>query len=56
MPAAGTAPTAQKIYNAAANTGMGNQTVTASFRLSIPANTYAGSYSSTWTYSMASAP
>jgi hypothetical protein len=56
LPAAATAPTAQKLYNAAANTGMGNQTVTASFRLALPANTYAGTYSSTWTYSLASAP
>ena len=56
LPAGTSAPTAQKLYNAAANTGMGNQTVTASFRLAVPANTYAGSYSSTWTYSLASAP
>jgi hypothetical protein len=56
LPAGGTAPTAQKVYNAAANTGLGNQTVTAAFRLAIPANTYAGTYSSTWTYSLASAP
>jgi hypothetical protein len=56
LPAATTAPTAAKLYNAAANTGMGNQTVTASFRLAVLANTYAGSYTSTWTYSLASAP
>jgi hypothetical protein len=49
LPAAATAPTATKLFNAAADTGMGNQTVTASFRLSLPANTYAGTYSSTWT-------
>jgi hypothetical protein len=56
LPAGSTAPTAQKLYNAATGTGMGNQTVTATFRLALPANTYAGSYSSTWTYSLASAP
>jgi cytochrome bd-type quinol oxidase subunit 2 len=56
LPAGTTAPTAQKLYNAAANTGMGNQTITSSFRLSIPASTYAGSYTSTWTYSLVSAP
>ena len=56
LPAGATAPTAQKLFNAAANSGMGNQTVTASFRLALPANTYAGTYSSTWTYSLASAP
>ena len=56
LPAGTSAPTAQKLYNASANTGMGNQTVTASLNLAIPANTYAGTYSSTWTYSLASAP
>jgi WxL domain surface cell wall-binding len=56
LPAASTAPTATKLFNAAADTGMGNQTVSATFRLSLPANTYAGSYSSTWTYSLVSAP
>jgi len=56
LPAATTAPTATKLYNAAANSGMGKQTVTATFSLALPANTYAGSYTSTWTYSLASAP
>ena len=56
VPAGSNAPTAQKLYNAASNSGMGNQTVSASFRLTIPANTYAGTYSSTWTYSLVSAP
>ena len=56
LPAGTTAPTATKLWNAAANTGMGNQTVTASFTLAVPGNTYAGSYSSTWTYSLVSAP
>src|SRR5438552_1030781 len=39
LPAAATAPTATKLYNAAANTGLGNQTVTPTWRLSVPANT-----------------
>jgi hypothetical protein len=56
LPAAATAPTATKIYNAAANTGLGNQTATATMRLAIPANTFAGSYGSTWTYSLVSGP
>src|SRR2546423_301852 len=55
-PAGTTAPTAQKLYTAAVNTGMGNQTVSASFRLSVPGNTFAGTYTSTWTYSLVSAP
>ena len=56
LPAASTAPTATKMFNAAANTGMGNQTVTATFSLAIPASTYAGTYNSTWTYSLVSGP
>jgi len=56
LPAGATAPTATKIFGAAANTGLGNQTVTLVFSLAIPANTFAGSYSSTWTYSLVSAP
>ena len=56
LPAGSTAPTATKLWDAAANTGMGNQTVTSTFTLAIPANTYAGSYTSTWTYSLVSAP
>lgn len=56
LPAAGTAPTATKLFNSAANTGMGNQTVTPSWKLSIPANTFAGTYTSTWTISLVSAP
>ena len=56
LPAAGTAPTATKLYNAAVNTGMGNQTVTPTWRLAIPAGTFAGTYTSTWTLSLVSAP
>ena len=56
LPAAATAPTATKMYNAAANTGLGNQTVTPTWRLSVPANTFAGTYTSTWTISLVSGP
>jgi hypothetical protein len=56
LPAAGTAPTATKLYNAAANTGMGNQTVTPTWRLAVPASTFAGTYNSTWTVSLVSGP
>ena len=56
LPAGATAPTATKIHNATTNTGMGNQTVVATMRVVIPANTYAGSYTSTWTYSLVSGP
>ena len=57
LPAASpTAPTATKFFNAAANTGMGNQTVTPTWALSVPANTFAGTYTSTWTISLVSGP
>jgi hypothetical protein len=56
LPAGSTAPTATKLFNAAANTGMGNQTVTPTFTLAVPANSYAGSYTSTWTFSLVSGP
>jgi WxL domain surface cell wall-binding len=56
LPAAATAPTATKMFNAAANTGLGNQTVTPTWRLSVPANTLAGTYTSTWTISLVSGP
>jgi hypothetical protein len=56
LPAAATAPTATKIFSAAANTGLGNQTVTLVFKLSVPASAFAGSYASTWTYTLVSGP
>jgi hypothetical protein len=56
LPAAASAPVATKLFNATANTGLGNQTAAATMRLAIPASTTAGSYTSTWTYSLVSAP
>jgi len=56
LPAAATAPTATQMFNATANTGMGDQTVTPTWTLTIPGNTYAGNYTSTWTLSLVSGP
>jgi hypothetical protein len=56
LPAGTTAPTATKVHSATANTGLGNQTVTLVFQLAIPANVFAGNYSSTWTYTLVSGP
>jgi hypothetical protein len=59
LPAAATAPTATKLYNAGANSGMGNQTVTPTFTLAIPANQLIGNgsaFTSTWTVSLVSGP
>jgi hypothetical protein len=56
LPAGATAPTATKLFDAAENTGMGDQTVTATLSLAIVADTYVGTYTSTWTISLASGP
>jgi WxL domain surface cell wall-binding len=56
LPAGASAPTATKIYNAATNSGMGDQTVTPTWQLSVPASTFAGTYTSTWTLSLVSGP
>lgn len=56
VPAAATAPAPVKYFNAAANTGMGEFTLTPTVGVSIPANTYAGSYSSTLTLASVSGP
>jgi hypothetical protein len=56
LPAAATAPAAVKLYNAAANTGGGPSTVTLTFLLGLPAKTYTGTYTSTWTFTIASGP
>jgi YVTN family beta-propeller protein len=56
VPAASSAPAATKLYNAAAASGIGNQSVTPTFRLGVPAKTYVGTYTSTWTVSLISGP
>jgi hypothetical protein len=56
VPAAPTAPTAVDVFTAAAASGAGPQTVSLQPRLTIPANAYNGSYSSTWTFTIASGP
>jgi hypothetical protein len=56
LPAGTTAPTAAKLFNAAAKTGEGPTTVKLTTKVALPANTRAGSYSSTWTLAMVSGP
>ena len=58
LPAAATAPTATKLFDAAANTGSGDQTFTPTWTLTIPAGAVASAtpYSSTWTFSLVSGP
>jgi len=56
LPAAASAPTATKLFDAAVATGLGNQTITPTWALAVPASTKAGTYTSTWTLTLASAP
>jgi hypothetical protein len=49
-------PTPVKFFNAAADTGMGQFTVTPSVDVSVPANSYAGTYTSTLTLAATSGP
>ncbi|HEY3920825.1 MAG TPA: WxL domain-containing protein [Gaiellaceae bacterium] len=56
VPAAATAPAAVKFFNAAPTTGMGSFTVTPTVNVSIPGNSYAGSYQSTVTVAVAAGP
>jgi hypothetical protein len=56
VPAGAPAPTAVKLFNAAANTGMGSFNLTPTIQVAIPANTYAGTYQSTVTVAIVSGP
>lgn len=56
VPAAATAPTAVKLFNAGIDTGLGKFTVTPTVSVSVPANTYAGTYTSTITLASVSGP
>jgi WxL domain surface cell wall-binding len=56
LPAGATAPTAVKYVNAANQTGMGTANVNAAFSVAVPANVFAGTYSSTVTVAIVSGP
>ena len=56
LPAAATAPPAIKLYNAAVGTGAGPTNVTLTFKTTIPADAFKGSYTATWTFSINSGP
>lgn len=56
VPAGSGPPTAVKLFNAAANSGMGAFTVTPTMQVAVPANTLAGSYTSTVTVAIVSGP
>jgi hypothetical protein len=56
VPAAAVAPAAVKVFNAAANTGMGRFTITPTINVAIPGNSYAGTYTSTLTVAAVTGP
>ena len=56
VPAGSTAPTAVPIFSANTGTGEGPSDVTLNFAIAIPAGALPGTYSSTWTETMASGP
>jgi hypothetical protein len=56
VPADTTAPDPVKFFSTQALTGMGDFTVTPTFSLSVPANTLAGTYTSTMTITSGAAP
>jgi hypothetical protein len=56
VPAGSSPPTANKFYNAASATGVGTFTITPTITVSLPQNSYAGSYTSTLTIALVSGP
>lgn len=56
VPAATVAPAAVKYENAANATGLGTNTVTATIQVAVPANVFAGVYSSTVTVAIVAGP
>ncbi|MDX6451514.1 MAG: hypothetical protein QOH16_1563 [Gaiellaceae bacterium] len=56
VPAATVAPAAVKWENAATATGLGTNTVSATIQVAVPANAFAGTYSSTATIAIVAGP
>jgi hypothetical protein len=56
VPAGSTPPTAVKFYNAAAATGIGTFTLTPTVSVTVPQNSFSGTYTSTLTVSVVSGP
>jgi hypothetical protein len=56
LPAGSPAPTGAKLYNAAGGTGQGPTSLALTFQVTVPAKSYSGTYTSTWTFSIASGP
>lgn len=56
LPAATIAPPAVKLFNAAAGTGAGPSAIDTALSLLIPADARAGTYTSTWTFTLTAGP
>ncbi len=56
LPSGSVAPTAVKYYNAATATGLGTTNVNATVSVAVPANVFAGTYTSTVTVSIVAGP
>jgi hypothetical protein len=56
LPAGATPPTAIRLFDAGAATGAGPSSVSLGAKIALPANTRAGTYSSTWTLTLSSGP
>jgi putative surface cell wall-binding protein len=56
LPAGSTPPTAIRLFNASAGTGSGLSDLSLTTRLAVPARSRAGSYSSSWTFTLSSGP
>jgi hypothetical protein len=56
LPAGSPAPSAVKFFNAAAGSGKGTVTLTPTVQVTVPGNSYAGTYTSVLTISLASGP
>ncbi len=56
VPAGNQAPTAVKFYNASAASGIGTFDISTTIKITVPANTYSGTYTSTITLAYVSGP
>jgi WxL domain surface cell wall-binding len=56
LPAGASPPTAVRLFNAAGGTGSGPTDLALTANVAVPANAWAASYSSTWTFTLSSGP
>lgn len=56
LPAAAVAPAATKLFNAATDSGLGAVDIVLNTQLAVPAHSRVGTYTSTWTFTLATGP